>query len=298
MIRSGFAIVLSVPLVLGALAAEAAEKTLPAISGGKDIPQLLVNPVPAETMLPTVSAAPVKKVVVGVPNDIFSTFADGQPVGVIAETVDYVFKKMGYFTQYRNMPKKVMRIAVHDGKLEVGTSLLKFPHREKLARYSDPIVTEYSVLVVRKGAKFDAHETADLRGKRLGGREGFHYPLIDDDSSIRIERNRTDGENIRRLLLGKIDAAIVGAVSDIFDLRAEGVMTELEILDRAVGSVNLSAALADERFSEADIEDFNRHLAVLKKSDDWTRILERNAVADLVKEWPFIEKSKSSSWFW
>jgi len=298
MIRSRLAIILSAPLALGALAAEAAEKTVPAISGGKEIPQLLVNSVPTEKMLPTVSAAPVKKVVVGVPNDIFSTFADGQPVGVIAETVDYVFKKMGYFTQYRNMPKKVMRIAVHDGELEVGTSLLKFPHREKLARYSDPIVTEYSVLVVRKGSRFDAFETADLRGKRLGGREGFHYPLIDDDSSIRIERNRTDGENIRRLLLGKIDAAIVGAVSDIFDLRAEGVMTELEILDRAVGSVNLSAALADERFSEADIEDFNRHLAALKKGDDWTRILERNAVADLVKEWPLIEKSKSSSWFW
>jgi len=296
--RTGFSIVMALPLLFGIDVAKAAEKKLPAISGGKEIPQLLVNPVPTEKMLPKVSSAPTKEVVVGVPNDIFSTFADGQPIGVIAETVDYVLKKMGYFTRYRNMPKKVMRNDVHGGKLDVGTSLLKFPSREKKARYSDPIVTEYSVLVVRKGTKFEANNTADLRGKKLGGREGFHYPLIDGDSSIRIERNRTDGENVRRLLLGKVDAAIVGAVSDIFDLRAEGVMTELEVLDRAVGSVDLGAALADEHFSKADIEAFNQHLAALKKSDDWTRILERNAVADLVKEWPLIEKSKSSSWFW
>lgn len=275
-------------------AAGAAPKLKPAT----DIPVRKTNPVPMPKKKKPAFRMAVKEAVIGVPNDIFATYADGEPIGVIAQATDTILKEMGFATRYQNMPKKAMRKAVHSGQLDVGTSILKFSSRAKLAHYSEPILTEYSVLAVRRGESFEVKETADLRGKKLGGRRGFVYPLLTDDSSIFIERNRTDGENIRRLLLGEIDAAIIGAISDVFDLRAEGVMSELEILDHAVGAVHLSVVLADERFETADLETFNTKLADLKQSHRWKMILEQNAVADLVKVWPLVEKSKSSGWFW
>ena len=220
----------------------------------------------------------------------FATLSKGQPSGIIAEAVDALLKDMGYQPHYQRMTTKTMYEAVHNGLVDVGVAMLAFGENASKALYSDGVVQEYSVLVVRTGRKMALSSAVDLHGLKLGGRKGFVYPQIDDDEAISVRRETSDAANMRMLLLNGIDAAIVGGISDLYDLRAEGIMTELEVLDKAVGFVPLGAAFADEKFDQAFLEKFNAALAEFKTTARWTEILEANGVHDLVTEWDLLPK--------
>ncbi len=153
---------------------------------------------------------------------------------------------------------------------------------------SDPVLTEYSVAVTRKGKDFPVSRVADLYGKKIGGRTGFRYAAIEEDPNIGITRYQNDAEMIRALLFGTVDVVLVGAMSDISGLRTEGVIKRLDILPFAVGSVPLVVAFSKKLFSESDVQQFNRLLAEYKKSTAWQDILNQNGFADLVRDWPLI----------
>lgn len=228
-------------------------------------------------------------ITIAVPGSIFASLRNGKPVGVIAEAVDQVLFSMGYHIDYVSMPSRDMRHAVQDGTVDVATSLLTPKNRTEGALYTDPVINEYNVLLVRRGEFRAIKSISDLHGREFGARVGYKYPLIENEPGIRLQRNRQDGENVRKLLLHELDAVIVAGVADLYEFRAEGIMSEVEILEKAVGVIGLGAALADERFTPAQVDEFNRRMTALKASPMWQQILDRNGMLDLVREWPLLE---------
>ena len=156
--------------------------------------------------------------------------------------------------------------------------------------YTDPIVSEFNMVAIRADQTVSVKKLGDLHGLHLGGRQGYLYPLLEADPEIHIERFQQDGELIRNLIHGKIDAAIISALSDVYKLRAEGVMSRIRVLDHAVGEVPLRAVLSRRVVSEADLADFNRRLAELRAGPVWKDILERNGFADLAVDWPMVAR--------
>ncbi len=195
---------------------------------------------------------------------------------------------MGKRPVYIVMPSSEMTTALQDGTVAVNTVTVQTPGNSKLALYSDPIVTEYNVVAIRADQELSVERLSDLHGLKLGGRQGYQYPLLDTDPQINLQRFAQDGELIRNLILGRIDAAIISALSDVYKLRAEGVMPRIKVLSRAVGAVPLRAALSLRTFTPTDLEQFNLCLSALKASATWTDILERNGFADLAVDWPTI----------
>ena len=144
---------------------------------------------------------------------------------------------------------------------------------------------EYNVLVVRKGEGFKLTNVSDLYGKKIGARIGYKYPLIERNPNVALDRQPKDGINIRNLILGDTDAAIVGGVSDVYSLYSEGVMTDLEILNKALSPIGLGVELSSRYFNRSQLHRFNRLQASLKQSNVWRLILANNGMEELVVDW-------------
>ena len=237
----------------------------------------------------TARAAPAgNRVLVSLQNNVFANLFDGRPEGVILETIDTILLRWGREPVHVVMQGADTAVAMQDGIVGINSVTVETPSNHGAALYSDPILTEYNVIALPAGKDLTLNTLSDLHGMRLGGRVGYQYPLLDPDPQIHMERYSQDGELIRNLIMGRIDAAVVSALSDVYKLRAEGVMPRIHLLNRAVGIVPLRAALSNKLFAAADLERFNATLAGLKASGEWQDILERNGFADLAVDWPLI----------
>jgi ABC-type amino acid transport substrate-binding protein len=52
--------------------------------------------------------------------------------------------------------------------------------------------------------------------------------------------------------------------------------------------VPLVVAFSKEKFSKESVDAFNLALTDFRKTDEWQAILEKNGMADLVKDWPIL----------
>lgn len=227
---------------------------------------------------------------VAVPGNVFASLDKGVPRGIFLQTMDAVLRQMGKKPAYVTIPTSVALKSMDDGKVDVSTVVVPSPKDRVKGWLSDPILKEYSVVAVQRGRGFPLEKVADLYGKRLGARQGYQYPVLDQDENVYITRYRSDGEMIRALLFDDVDAVLIAAMSDINSLRTEGMASRLDILPVAVGVVPLVAVLAQKSFTEDDLDKFNAQVGEFKKSSAWQDILNQNGFADLVRDWPLIKR--------
>jgi ABC-type amino acid transport substrate-binding protein len=229
------------------------------------------------------------EIMVGLPNNVYASLYDGLPNGIMVEAINTVLVDMGWHPRYIVMSGAEVAAAIKEGMIGVNAVTVQTPSNAGVGLYTAPIVNEYNIVAVRQGQNLTVDRLADLHGLHLGGRAGYLYPLLDADPAIQLERFPQDGELIRNLIHGKIDAAIISALSDVYRLRAEGVMTRIKLLKHAVGIVPLRAVLSVRRFTPDNLKDFDERLEILKAGPDWEAILQRNGFADLAIEWPIIQ---------
>lgn len=225
---------------------------------------------------------------VAVPGNMFAHLGKGGPEGVFLETMDVLLKGMGKTPQYVIMPTGDALLEAISGKLGAATVVVPSARIASTLWLSEPLVNESNIVVTLKDKGFALKSLADLKGKRLGARQGYRYPLLENKQGIELARYTTDGEMLRALLFEQIDAVLFSAISDIFAMRSEGIMKRLLVLDNAAGSVPFVAAFSKDHFSQQELQDFNKALAAFKLSPQWEQVLERNGLADLSRSWPMI----------
>jgi ABC-type amino acid transport substrate-binding protein len=225
---------------------------------------------------------------VAIPGNLYARLEKGRPAGIFIEALDVLLRKSGIAPTYINMATRDAIRDLDTGIVSAATVVVPTDMIIGAAYFSEPFVTEYNVAVTLKNKTFNVSKVSDLRGKKIGGRMGYQYPLIEMASDMQLLRFSTDGEMLRALLYGKTDVAIFAGISDIYAFRSEGIMTRMEILKTSVGAVPLVAAFSKKRFSSERVDAFNQALASFKQSPEWQEILERNGLADLVKDWPLV----------
>jgi hypothetical protein len=231
-----------------------------------------------------------KTVLIGVPNNVFARLNEGHPGGVMLEATVDVLAKMGFRATFITIPASDIPKALEMGQIDVAAVRIQSPRSKESALFSDPIIHEYNVPITRAGERLPFRKLSDLSGKIIAGRTGFHYPSLSssDKGDITIRRFESDGAMIRSLLLREVDVAIIAALSDIYVFRSEGVMRHIEVLDVSIGSVPLRAAFNSRKFSNSDLQRFNQLLNSYQSSAAWQVLLERNGIADLVREWTML----------
>jgi hypothetical protein len=94
---------------------------------------------------------------------------------------------------------------------------------------------------------------------------------------------------IRCLIFAACDLVVISGISDLHEFRAEDVMSRLEVMRTAVGTVPLVMALSPERFTAADVARIDQAIQAFQGSDRWREIVTRNGLGDLVREWLIVE---------
>ncbi len=258
----------------------------PVEAGAPVAPDAVVAPSPA-VRVASDSASVFR---VAVPGNVFSRLEKSAPTGVFIETMDSILRKMGRNPTYINMPTGEALNDLKDGTISAATVVVPSARIKDTAYLSDPIIREYNIAVTLKNKGFSLASIADLHGKNIGARIGYQYPLLEQDKNIELMRYPTDGEMLRSLLFGTIDVAMISGISDIYTLRSEGIITRLEMLKYSVGMVPLVVAFSKVHFSKESVDAFNHALTEFRKTDEWSAILERNGMADLVKDWPILKQ--------
>jgi ABC-type amino acid transport substrate-binding protein len=225
---------------------------------------------------------------VAVPGNMFAQLGKAGPEGIFLETMDALLKRMGKTPQYILMPTGDALIEAASGKISAATVVVPSARLASTLWLSEPLFNESNIVVTLRDKGFALKKLADLKGKRLGARQGYRYPMLENKPGIVMERYTTDGEMLRALLFEQIDAALFSAISDIFAMRSEGIMKRLLVLENAAGSVPFVAAFSKVHFTQRELQDFNKALAEFKRSPQWEEVLERNGLADLSRPWPMI----------
>ncbi|MDP1526510.1 MAG: transporter substrate-binding domain-containing protein [Rhodocyclaceae bacterium] len=226
---------------------------------------------------------------VAVPGNIFSRLEGTAPTGIFIESVDAILRQLGMVPRYLAMPTGDALRELKEGDIDIATVVVPLDRLKQDMHLSAPVIIEYNAVLFLREHGFKANKLSDFHGKRIAGRQGYRYPLLDADPAIHLNRYRTDGEMIRGVLLGHEDIAIIAGISDLYTFRAEGIMAQMDISPNAVGSVPLVAGFSKKRFSAEQIAEFDRMMAEFKKSQEWQAILQRNGMADLVRDWSMIE---------
>ena len=283
----------AMPPMMGGSAAPAPMPPMaPSTMGGGAAPAPMPGMMPSSETMGNTAAGAVPRAAptswVAIPGNLFASLEKGIPTGIFVETVDALLKKTGMNPTYLNMPTGDAIRDLTTGTVSMATVVVPIPRIKDAAYFSDPVVTEYNVAVTLKDKGFSLSKVSDLRGKKIGARAGYQYPLLDKDPAIRLQRYQSDGEMLRSLLFGNVDVAIISAISDIYAFRSEGIMMRMEILTTSVGTVPLVAAFSKKHFTKESVDAFNQALATFKQSPEWQEILEKNGVADLVKDWPLV----------
>ncbi|MES0884153.1 substrate-binding periplasmic protein [Roseibium sp. SCP14] len=214
--------------------------------------------------------------------------AEGDPVGILGDTSNRILQDMGYDASATRLPFARLYQSIHQGEIDVAIGVLRTDERASQAHYSDPILTAYNVLVVKKGEAFDFSSLSDLRGKKIGGRRGFAYPSL-EAQGVSVEPAKDDETNLKKVLGGRLEAAVFSSIASLAQLDKSATRSQVELLPLAVGSVPLGIAFADEKFSAEDLARFNELLASFKASDDYAATLAKYGVTDYVKDWPLAQ---------
>jgi ABC-type amino acid transport substrate-binding protein len=241
-----------------------------------------------EVSIPEPPPPSPRKVLVAIPNNVFAKLVNGEPRGILLEGIDRIARQLDWQPNYIVMAASDIPKALSDGEIDVSAVRILPSRGPGSDHFSEPLINEYNILIVRAGERFPVSQAKDLSGKVMAGREGFHYPMLEKVPFLRLQRYDTDGAMIRALLMGKVDIAVIAALSDVFAFRTEGVMRRLDVLDRAIGVVPLRAALSGKRFADSDMVRFNQAWSSLLSSTGWQEITNSNGFTDLIRDWPLL----------
>jgi polar amino acid transport system substrate-binding protein len=220
-------------------------------------------------------------------NQPLTAVEEGELEGLLGRPVATALQQMGVTPQLRIIPFKSGYAMVHHGKVDMMLSTLKTAERAAQAHYSAPIVNEYTLLAVRKGAAVEVEDLAALKRWRLGGRLGFSYPLL-EQHGIEPVRLKGDVEGVKKLLRGHIDLMMLGSLTGPYLLQQHGWQEQVTFLPVALGKVPLGVAVSRQSWSAEQLSQFEQAIAEYQAGPQWPALLSEYQLGAWLRGWPIL----------
>ena len=162
----------------------------------------------------------------------------------------------------------------------------KNPSRDTGFLISDNVLTEQWVFLFRQradGSKhFDWDTLADLKGQRIAAVQSYTYTAefwaLQKSGDLKVELAQDDLGNLRRLVAGRVDVAVIERNVACYLMNAH--FTPAEVADLRshpkllTNQFTTHLMLSDKLPQSAErMKAFNRGLALLKKSKDYASLL-------------------------
>ena len=206
--------------------------------------------------------------------------------GIALDIVRKAFANVGHTVRYQFKPWTRSLEEARAGQWDGTAYWGKNPARDVGFLISDNVLTEQWVFLYRQRAyrskAFDWSTLSDLKGQRIAAVQSYTYTeefwALQKSGVLQVEIAQDDLSNVRRLVAGRVDVAIIernvacylmGAhfkPADVADLRSHPQLLTTQFTTHLMLSEKLPK-------SAQRMEAFNRGLAQLKKSKDYAALL-------------------------
>jgi polar amino acid transport system substrate-binding protein len=202
----------------------------------------------------------------------------GTPRGFGIDTAVEVLKRAGFEPSVSLLPYARALEEVKQGGIMTG--VFKSDDGARFYDYSDPVVYEEVVMVVRMGKDFPFTSVADLRGKKVGMQVAFFYGSEFDAMlpQLATEADASPSTRLKKLAAGRIDVALLnpGRASVANSATDGGVLLdELTVLPKPLARLANHLVIGKGMPGGADILGrINRAIAAATSDDTLAKIMD------------------------
>jgi polar amino acid transport system substrate-binding protein len=155
--------------------------------------------------------------------------------------------------------------------------------RAKIFDYSEPVLTEDVVIVVKKGREFPFKSLDDLKDKTIGIFRGTSYGVEWEKAvtsgKFKTEEDSNNTGRLKKILKERIDGGVfnpgAAAVKMFCDHDADLNINQFTVLKTPILTKNSYFAVAKKLNKKALITKFNNALNQIKKSGKYEKIIEK-----------------------
>lgn len=252
----------------------------------KHLHHLLFTCVITATALGTAHAAEtevITPITVQLASDVWPPFTNefGKP-RLATELVHLALTRSGYAPETKILDQWTVPADLKADKYDGCGALWKSAEREEYLLFSKPYLESRLHLVGKKGSNVEVTDLSQLDGKRIALVKGYAYgPLVNNAKGLEIVYGNDDVENLKMLLSGGADYALV---DDLLIQYAKKEQPEkCEAL--AFGSTSLStnplhlAVRKNLPEAEAIIKQFDQTIRMMQADGTYNRVLRLNSIA-------------------
>jgi polar amino acid transport system substrate-binding protein len=202
--------------------------------------------------------------------------------GFTTEIVTTVFERAGYRVEISFMPWARVLRRVARGDAHAMYPAYQSKERIHVYAFSDPFARSYLVFYKRVEDDIEYTTLGDLSGYRIGVVRGYvNSPAFDRAGYLQKEATDSDESNLRKLLKGRIDLAVIDrdTAAHLIETRIPGAAGRLVPLDRPLQVKPLYLAVSKNIPGYSTIvADFNRALEEMSSEGLLQAIKERHGI--------------------
>jgi len=197
-----------------------------------------------------------------------------KPAGILVNIVQTIFKRADQSLTLKFFPFKRALSLAKNGKIDGLFNFYKNSERLKSFDYSEPIINNSLVFFVRKDSILNYSKLSDLKGLTIGVMRGYTYgPGFDNNPDFKREETNTHESNLKKLMIGRIDAYPCDKMVGIFSAMKEKVMGELKILPNPLKIMFGHIGFTKGKHKDA-IEKINKEIKAIKNSGEIDKLID------------------------
>lgn len=197
--------------------------------------------------------------------------------GIIVDLLRAIAHKKKYKIKTVNFPQKRIHKNILSGAIDAAPSAIEWVENAEDYAFSDVILTVNDILFSRIENPISFNFFADLLGKKLGTRLGFNYPSLEPYFTIKLitKTEARDGLTMLKVTLNKrIDASVLeDRVGKWVIKNNPELHNRFHFSEKSVNSFEYRMMFSKKWQPFVDV--FNEELALMKKSGEFDRILEK-----------------------
>lgn len=185
--------------------------------------------------------------------------------GIYAELIAEMFLRINREYTVTCFPWKRALYDVKNGNTDGLFAAFKTNERETFAYYLDtPIRKGQYAVFVKKGEEFIFDNVSNLYGKSVGIASGHSVSEEFDNAVLAgyiwAKENKSIEQNLKKLLVGRIDAYVNDRVVGLHAIKAMGLLEDISVLPNPVSKVNPSYILISQESDLANKNELVRQL--------------------------------------
>lgn len=231
------------------------------------------------TLATAAAAAPVLSIVATeFPPYTTEERADGGPAAAITRAA---LARGGLDMRLEFRPWSRLLVELQRGLWDGVIGVWHSPQRESFLAFPQPLgIANRIGFMARVASPHEVKDLSRLGGLRIGVVRGYANPPVFERAALRLDEALDDLGNLRKLLAGRIDLALVdkGVAAHLLRKQLKSEARALVWLEPAVDELPLYAAFARSRAGhEARLAAFNKGMSELQSSGQLARLLLRDA---------------------